>query len=352
MDLMYLTLTHLSHIDEQFLATHAYGMKMLNTWEVRPQGNGISEMGRAVVKMAYTLEVDGTHEGLPAKVPAPVMIDIKHMGLKSRLDLYAYRKQLQSEGLKLPPILASHMGVTGYTIEEWKSNLIRGSARVEGSPRSVAYTVDRQRAGNWGAINDKFTFNAWTINLMDEDIVEVLNSGGLIGISLDIRILGWNDAITKDEVEEFMSPEDFRYFFPAEATRLMGPATEALATESWFAPTKEERHTLAFCFNLLHVISVGLVAGRSDVWDRVCVGSDFDGLIDPMKNVKDASLYNNLPDLLMRWLPVAEKAYRKTHGGPALIPRNGKEADEAELRMRVDKVMCENGRNFLEHEWQ
>lgn len=354
LDLMYITLTHLSHIDQQLLATHAFGMKMLNTWEIYPQGGGLTEMGRDVVKAAYELEVkakDGNREVL---LPASVMIDIKHMGLKARLDLYAYRRQLKAQweleekSFTLPPILATHMGVTGYSLAEWKEALKPETVRAEHSPKRVAFTIERQHAGDWGSrLNRKFTYNAWTVNLMDEDIVEVLDSGGLIGISLDVRILGWNKALNKEDVEEYMSAEEFRHFFPSAYERIKGAwgATEAMgAAESWLFPTPGERQPLAFCFNLLHVISVGLSNNKTDVWDRVCIGSDYDGLIDPVVNASDASELGNWPALLRKWLPVAEEAYRKVNGGPQLLTQP--------VDTLINKLMHENGRRFLRSEWK
>lgn len=350
LDLFYLTLTHLSHIGEQFLATHAYGMKMIETREAYPQGSGLSELGKDVVKAAYGLKVKVGPKGKETEQDASVLIDIKHMGLKARRDLYELRRQL---GIT-KPLLATHMGVTGYSIAEWVDALIPESAHVKDDPRCVGFTMKRQQTGEWGLINRKFSFNAWSINLMDEDIIEVFKSGGLIGVSLDVRILGWQNAFGKDDVEEFLSVDDFRHFFPREYAHLFRKPTgveRLAATEDWFKPTKEERHPLALCFNLLHVISVGKVArvkdpnGKEvDPWKHVCIGSDFDGLIDPLKNARDASRFDDLGTALRRWLPEAHKAYRKQHGGPELFT-------EAALDGLVDDVLGKNGIAFLKDRW-
>jgi hypothetical protein len=57
MDLCFITLTHLSHIPQQFLATHAYGMKMLKDEASYPDGYGISELGKKVIDTAYNLTI-------------------------------------------------------------------------------------------------------------------------------------------------------------------------------------------------------------------------------------------------------------------------------------------------------
>ncbi len=336
LDLFYLGLTHLSYIDQQHLATHAYGIKMLSDVSSYPVGNGLSTKGLQVVDAAYNLTV--TLNGATHK--APVLIDIKHLSLKSRLDLYAYRKQ-KNYAL---PLIASHIGVTGYSISAWQAALSEASlVKLASGEPSVEITVQRKMAGSWGVLNRTFTYNAWSINLMDEDIEAVLVSDGLIGVSLDVRILGWQDAPGKGDKAEFMSPEEFRFFFPDRARQLAGASTE-----SELLPTKEERHPLALCFNLLHIVSVGKIRTDKDPWAHVCIGSDYDGLINPVINCRNVSQLNVLEDNLLRWLPIAERAYRDENGGSPLLHRNAQgEVDENQLKAIVRSVLYTNGEQFM-----
>ena len=336
LDLCYLVLTHLSHIDEQPLATHAFGMKMIKDVSSYPIGNGLYPKGRQVIDAAYTLNVNVN--GTPT--PAPVLIDIKHMSLKSRLDFYAYR---QEKGYNLP-IIASHIGVTGYALSDWKAALDEASPmRLPSGEPVVTTKVHRKTAGFWGINNNEFTYNAWSINLMDDDIEAVLNSGGLIGISLDVRILGWHDSLTEDEQEEYLSAEEFRFFFPERFRQFGLPAPE-----SKFLPTKQERHPLALCFNLLHVVSVGLIRTETDPWQHICIGSDYDGLINPVINCRDVTQLPVLEDSLIRWLPIAERAYRDQNGGPPLLTRNQQgDVEPSYLKGLVRDVLYTNGERFM-----
>jgi len=341
MDLCYLVLTHLSHIDEQLLATHAYGMKMLKNQASIPVSTGISAKGFDVIRAAYTLEVDvnGT------KKPAPVIIDVKHLSLKSRLDLYAFR----TGSFKNIPIICSHAGVTGYTISAWKEALQTARrVKLDSGDLVIELKTGRKTAGRWGAINSEFTYNAWTVNLMDEDIEAILESNGLIGVSLDVRILGWHDTLTTGETDEFMSSGEFRHFFPERFAQLTSEPME-----SFLVPTRQERHPLSFCFNLLHIISVGLLRTNVDLpnlWKRICIGSDYDGLINPLINCRDISQLSELESNLLRWLPVAEKAYRDENGGQPLLERNGVgEVDITKLKAIVRDVMFSNGQQFIEN---
>lgn len=346
-DLFYVTLTHLSHIAEQPLATHAFGMKMLKHDAFYPVGNGITPLGKSVIDAAYKMEVnDGGR-----KKAAPIFIDVKHMGLKSRLDFYEHRRK---NNYKIP-ILATHMGVTGYAIEDWKQALKKTALLKKANVQAVEVLTERKKAGEWGFINKTFTFNPWSINLMDEDIIEIIESDGLIGVSLDVRVLGFQALIgvsSKDQAE-YLSSEEFRVLFPN--VKVSGLATEdveeAEALESWLKPTKEERHPLCLCFNILHIVSTAMVSTEKDPWKHICIGSDFDGLIDPVKICRDASKMPDLEKNLIRWLPVAEKAYREQNGGPRLMPRTSSgDVDLQKLKKLVRGIMYENGKNFI-NDW-
>jgi hypothetical protein len=91
-------------------------------------------------------------------------------------------------------------------------------------------------------------------------------------------------------------------------------------------------------------------AKMTDPWRHICIGSDFDGLIDPVKICRDASKMPDLEKVLVKWLPIAEKAYRKENGGPNLLPLNTLGGtDEDKLRGLVRQVMFENGKTFVQH---
>lgn len=344
-DLFYITLTHLTYINEQHLATHAYGLKLLSHEAFYPVGNGLSEEGRKLIDTAYNMQVKDGED----TERTPILIDIKHMSLKSRLDFYKLRKEKGHQ----PPILATHMGVTGYSVEEWKDALTHSALLKSNTVKAVEVMMERKKAGEWGFINKNFTYNPWSINLMNEDIIEIIESDGLIGISLDVRILGFQALIgasSKDQ-PEYLSMEDFKTFFPR--VKVEGIATESLMpadAESWLKPTKEERHPLCLCFNIVHIVSVGMISTSRNPWDHVCIGSDFDGLIDPVKVCRDSSKMAQLEADLIRWMPVAEKAYLEQNGGFQLLKRDTTgNVDQANLKSNIRKIMYGNGKTLVEN---
>ncbi len=360
LDILYLTLTHLTHIPEQHLATHAFASKMLKHPSFYPFGNGLSEMGLEVIDKAYSLgnkvsSKDRNTSGKDKeKVLRPVLIDITHMSLKSRLDLYQYRKD---KGYGDIPLIASHVGVTGYSINDWKDNLdIQKCANhIDQGIKTVKIYTKPKVAGHWGSsIKEEFTFNPNTINLMDEDIVEVVNSEGIIGVSLNVRILGYESSSKlKMDTSEFITSSDFMTHFPYTSLQSLqfADTQEIRSEEAWLTPVQKEMHPLSFCFNIVHLLAViGLKAKPTLPAEKyICIGSDFDGFIEPLKVCSDSRHMKDLESNLLKWLPVATKRYQKENGGTADLFDFAKKKEN--LKKVVEAILYENGREFITTEF-
>ena len=162
---LYLTFVHMTQYP---LATHAYGMKLIKgNDQFKPLGFGISDLGKQVIDTAYD-ESQGHR----------ILIDLKHMSLVSRHKFYQYRKE---KGYDNIPIVATHMGFTGISKDP------RVLVKYFDKPPKrrgdfIEVKFDRPKGIGKGLFN-KTHFNPWSINLFDEDITEILDSGGLIGLS-------------------------------------------------------------------------------------------------------------------------------------------------------------------------
>jgi microsomal dipeptidase-like Zn-dependent dipeptidase len=154
-------------------------------------------------------------------------------------------------------------------------------------------------------------FNPWTINLFDDDILKILESRGLIGLNLDQRILGVGEF-----PGEYMSPQEVREL-ELENRPLGEDTTISMPLEKYsedydpslpisfdpnFQLTKGEveseknythrtnaRHVDYLANNIIHIMKVGFrdeYNGKSkskmNVCDAICIGSDFDGMTDPI----------------------------------------------------------------------
>jgi microsomal dipeptidase-like Zn-dependent dipeptidase len=363
--LLYSTLTHLTRIDEpnsqKELATFSYGMKMIKDAVFHPRGKGISSEGIKFINSAYSVQ----NEMLP------VLIDVKHASLFSRKEFYKFRKdnpglvKINGTHFKEIPIIASHCGVTGISWDKFADEVL--SAEKEGG--AVALRIARPKAGN----NPRMAwFNPWSINLFDEDIQYIIKSGGLIGISIDQRILGFEPRLGKllgkTETlfgEEYMSKEEFD---------MLGVDVDELPERMAVHEAKEEQaselakelfgigeqefnkrlHTWYFCYNLLHILKIsfthytgqGLNAqdAMDKAWEHVCIGSDFDGLIDPVNSFRNITEWSDFEKKLNKHLAGARDFYVSIRNNISL-PIEGKKG----ITLYIKQLMFENGKRFIKN---
>lgn len=318
---LYLNLTHLSRFST---CTHAYGIKLVRGHEqFRPLGNGISEQGYRIIDIAYDRRIGGY----------PLFIDIKHMSLQSRKQFYAYRKE---KGYEAIPIIASHMGCTGLS---WAPEVIKRYVEkrvVQSDTVEVTYTKPK---GTGGPLRSKTLFNPWSINLYDEEIPIILQSGGLIGINMDKRILG-----AKKVCGEFFSPVEYSELFDEPLPRslgLRGAGEAALYEEPGYESDPYRRdnalnHLRHLCNQILHIVEVGGPAA----WKQICIGSDFDGLIDPVNGCISQAEF---PPLEAQMAAMLQRMIRETK-------RNRPDFDfkEGSLPARVRDILFNNGVRFLQ----
>lgn len=320
---LYLTLTHMT---QSPVCSHAYGVKMIKkNDEFKPQGNGLTDMGKELIDTAYDESIGGYR----------MFIDIKHMSLGTRFDFYEYRAD---KGYDNIPILATHMGCTGISY----------------NPQSIQAQIKRKVNRDRGFVEVKYKrpegiskrgrfktrFNPWSINLYDEEIPVILDSGGLIGINLDKRILGSTpvkgEYFDENEFLTLMGMRD-----PEEAFKQFQIGGEFEGEPSGMDEEIESRinykkHLRHLANNILHIVKVG----GERAWKQLCLGSDFDGLIDPVQCCHNAAelrhLEGELASTLEEMIEVAKDQ------DPSL------EFCEGDLHMRVRDIMFRNAYLFLD----
>ncbi|MEL6989238.1 MAG: hypothetical protein AAGK97_15605, partial [Bacteroidota bacterium] len=192
--ILYLTITHLT---QWTVCNHCFGLhQLLNSKQeyvrkyIRPNGLGIYDIAgfKFLMNLCYSAKIDlGNSNKIKGK---KILLDVKHMSLISRLQFYKLRKQwLQDNNQKSEdfPIIATHNGCTGFSHNKITDKFLKVVDDFEDyNCKIVAY--DKTKVdGDYG-----FEFNPTSINLYDEDIIEIVNSKGMIGISADRRILGVN----------------------------------------------------------------------------------------------------------------------------------------------------------------
>lgn len=309
---LYLTLTHLTWND---LCNHAFGSKISKSrifWP-HPDVKGISTAGLEIIKECYS-----TTNG------KRILIDIKHMSAVARKQFFKFRKE---NGFSDIPILATHMGLTGFALKELKSKFVDQPNKLVDHPDYVCTGyIDIKGIGE--GKKDETHFNPWSINLYDEEIIEIIDSDGLIGISLDERILGFGkkneEFFRTDELCELagIAPDELDHGEPCDESD--EPRSGRFG--------RRRKHLRYLCNNLLHAARVG----GPKAWEHICLGSDFDGLINAINNCKTVEDYPQLEGELVEMLGVMSQE----------LP----EADFhiTDLKAHVRGFMFENGKRFLE----
>lgn len=322
----------LAHHSRNRLCTHSWSMKILHHRNFKPVGFGITKLGREVIIEALK------------ETPHRIFLDIKHMSLVARQQYYEMLERDPNLANQNIPLITSHTGVTGISYQD-----------------RYKYVVTCKRCCRWtkvlynqpeGLMGTKF--NPWSINLYDEEIKKIVESDGLIGLSLDARILGARQHKKKDRIEYF-SRKEFRCSdlegrpvlqinMPHKEVEISDAERKVIRFEEGlkrrlikyiqnvnkqpqrhkdfktdrdnilidFEDLKKMKAGLSnlisssendikhLCNNILHIVRVAGDEG----WKHICIGSDFDGLVSAIECCRNVTEYNNLANNLIQWLPL------------------------------------------------
>jgi hypothetical protein len=244
--IFYLTIAH--HFDNGIVA-HAHSIPSLPlpqllmpidqsvNLNVMGNGLGISLLGKKVIlRLLNLVENMGVLEDDPAPTGKRILIDTKHLSALARREYYNLIRQYNSSNpTKKIPIIASHSAYSGVVNLE---TLIANASQERND-----------------SLSDPDSYLMWNINVCNEDIQEIVSSEGLLGLVFEQRVLGipFNPLSSNNETE-VASQEVFRKHIRgiADAAREIG----------------------------MHQFS----NNSHSIWNSICIGSDFDGGIDPVKD--------------------------------------------------------------------
>lgn len=246
-----------SHHFNNDLAGHARSLPeiMQEITDQKPGRNGsINDMGITAVKELLSLKDDFSND--PNKGHR-VLIDVKHMSARSRLQYYdILDKNHEKENIWIP-VIASHCGYANRkTLQQL---IIQGDSDMEK--------------------DDSFenNFYTWGINLCDEDIAMVVRTRGLMGISFDQRILG------------------------------LSPKKKIKSKKQWAWLITQ--NILAFA----EASARSVQQNPEKIWDCMTIGTDFDGFIDPVNGFATAEYFGEYSTLLLDFLAGLTKENRKRY---------------------------------------
>ncbi|MBN1952521.1 MAG: membrane dipeptidase [Bacteroidales bacterium] len=204
-----------------------------------------------------------------------ILIDIKHMSRKSRRTYYAI---LEEEAYREIPVIVSHGSVNGHT---------------------TVYTDIVHEADNG-------LFYGSDINFYDDELVKVSKSKGLFGLQLDERRIASEKEL--DKISHRL-PDEVRH----------------------------ERYAMLLWNQMLHIART-LDHVNENAWDCMCIGSDYDGIVNPMDGFWTVAEY----ELLFEYVLQHARNYLVTHPNSFDKPSNNLEAEEI-----IEKVTSGNVMQFL-----
>ncbi len=245
-----------SHHFTNKLAGHAHSLPLL----MHEIANPVPDMNSGFVHplaakyIRRLLSIDDQNNPAP-DLGRRVLIDMKHFSAASRKEYYqlieAYNQKNPEDKI---PVIASHCGYYGPLDDMPKVDL------------------DYQISNAKYEADDSFykEFYRWNINLCDEDIEMVCKTDGLIGISFDQRILGVRKS---NDQREWASTYTV-------AKNILAMVSSA-AQNTRLSPQQ-----------------------REDIWKCLCIGTDFDGLVDPVNHYSTAGRFG---DFRANFLNLLEK---------------------------------------------
>jgi microsomal dipeptidase-like Zn-dependent dipeptidase len=151
-------------------------------------------------------------------------------------------------------------------------------------------------------------FNMTTINLFDEEIVWIVQNGGLIGLSMDRRILGYVDkfdvaptgrdpqSLLLVDKEHISKAEWNALNMPSQLGRLISD-DDCITIDELEQNVEQsitERNEYFFDHVLLHLKHFLQVCHNNGIpiaqaQRHITIGSDYDGLINPFLNMQTVS---------------------------------------------------------------
>jgi microsomal dipeptidase-like Zn-dependent dipeptidase len=315
---------NLCHIQQNPFCNHAYGIQFINSRYFFPTGNGITAWGREMINRM---------------IEKKILIDIKHMSLQSRWQLYSMLDPDETKNYSAP-IICTHAGLTGQSIKDRTKYLFQTPTDV-GEVYEVVYFKPKS------PYVDDVYFNCSSINLYNEDVEAILLSGGLVGLSFDQRILGFAD---ENVLRNVTTPHDLEYISEPEAEFFLGPNPSALSPfanddEVWTSQDFENLdpslntilHPLFFLNQVTHILVVAKnneMIGVQKAVKQICLGSDYDGLINAIDSCKQADKLNTFKELALEKMP-------------ELLKNAKLENEGIDIPMLVEDIFYNNGKNFV-----
>lgn len=231
---------------------------------------GFTPLGREVLELL-----------LDRKQGRRILIDTKHMSIATRQAFYAIIRRKREEENDPIPIVHSHAAVSGWN--------------------TLAEAADK--ADNKDLDKDQF-FSRWQINLTNEDILATYDSDGLIGVVLH---------------EGRMPGEAFH-----KQVRLLRKKIRRLRADDrrrlYLERSLLDLYLKLVWSTIFHMIKVVHDGRQANGWKMIALGSDYDGLVDPISPFPEVNSFQELREELIHYLNAGEEIYFLKNGEAQVMP--------------------------------
>jgi microsomal dipeptidase-like Zn-dependent dipeptidase len=164
-------------------------------------------------------------------------------------------------------------------------------------------------------------FYPLSINLYDEEIATICKLKGIIGITLEQRMLGSymnnatnygkkkSDKKREDEILYFLDSlknagalDSLLTMIKREASRPPYRYSSLTSEQAYKILCKDYLSAEPFLQNVFHLVDHSGVGNKA--WNHLCIGSDMDGFLDPIDIVPTATQYPYFKNRLRQIIPI------------------------------------------------
>ena len=237
------------------LAGHSLSSPNVNIDQKKGINDGFTDFGKQVLKKLLS-----KNEG-----KRRILIDIKHMSIASRKEYYQFLEDNYKENEI--PIIASHCAVNGH------AGFSEACSDINISDKSKPKDIKK---GPIAEYEKSQTLNPWSINLFDNEIIQIHKSKGLMGIIMDQRVLAGG-------LKVYEVKKKYTWSVP-----------EPFDDNDWFGNKQFQFDWTELYFKqIVHIYNVLLnnATPAEECFNSICIGSDFDGMINAIDAVNTSTRF-------------------------------------------------------------
>lgn len=262
-----------------------------------------------------------------------ILIDMRHLAVEGRKQYIDTVMSHRNDMRDTIPLIVSHAAVSGKTYEQAS---LYGKCPFQDRYLEVQHPKKFYSLYKPCLINRKDTipeikleksgwFHPFSINLYDEEIECVYESGGIIGITLEERVLGTG-----------------RYNYSRKHYDTLRKAFKSWPLMRGQADAgksyKELKIMEPFMRNLLYILRHSGSPGVIKSWEHIAIGSDWDGMIDPLDVCASPEDLPHFYSLLEYYLPL----YARLYGNEDLLLPQAYTTQQL-----LNRLFFENGEKFI-----